>query len=172
MKAIALCADNSGSKTLRLTSISVRNFRSIKAAEKNSHAALKPSSAKTTAASQTYCEPLNAFLSSGAGGVEPSDFNDQSQPASIECEFTGLSVAERSCGRTYSWRSRGVAQELRFSWTARGRSTVKAEYGYQAEPKEFHLSLRKSEESQPDWAKLAEGAFSYAADDGKVNKTS
>jgi len=166
---------------LRLTSISVRNFRSIKAAEKIRLEALQAFVGENNCGKSNLLRAVECFLSSGAGGVEPSDFNDQSQPASIECEFTGLSAAERKKLRPYLLGGDRVVlrKELKILLdAARGKATVKAEYhGYQAEPKEFHLSLRKIEEKggRPDWAKLAEegGFLEYAkTDDGKINKTS
>jgi putative ATP-dependent endonuclease of the OLD family len=166
---------------MRLAALSVRNFRSIKAAENVRIELVQAFVGENNCGKSNLLRAVECFLSSGAGGVEPSDFNDQAHPASIECEFTGLSEAERKRLRPYLLEGARVVlrKELRVVIDpSRGRVTVKAEYhGYQADPKEFHYSLKKIEEKggKPDWQKLAdEGGFLDLAktEDGKVNKTS
>ncbi|RYZ73781.1 MAG: DUF2813 domain-containing protein, partial [Proteobacteria bacterium] len=166
---------------MRLAAISVRNFRSIKAVEKVRLEPLQAFVGENNCGKSNMLRAVECFLSSGAGGVDPSDFNDQTQLASIECEFTGLSEAERKKLRPYLLNGDRVVlrKELRIATDpARDRITVKAEYhGYQADPKEVRYSLKKIEEKggKPDWQKLAdEGGFLDRAktEDGKVNKTS
>lgn len=116
---------------MRLSSISVRNFRSIKAAEKIRLEALQAFVGENNCGKSNLLRAVECFLSSGAGGVEPSDFNDQSQPASIECEFAGLSAAERKKLRPYLLGGDRVVlrKELKILLDAAcGKATVKAEY--------------------------------------------
>jgi putative ATP-dependent endonuclease of OLD family len=166
---------------MRLAAISVRNFRSIKAVDQVRLEPLQAFVGENNCGKSNMLRAVECFLSSGAGGVDPSDFNDQAQLASIECEFTGLSEAERKKLRPYLLNGDRVVlrKELRIATDpARGRITVKAEFhGYQADPKELHYSLKKIEEKggKPDWQKLADdGGFLDQAktEEGKVNKTS
>ena len=109
---------------MRLAAISVRNFRSIKAAEKVRIEPLQAFVGENNCGKSNLLRAVECFLSSGAGGVEPSDFNDQAQPASIECEFTGLSEAERKKFRPYLLDGARVVlrKELRVATDpARGR---------------------------------------------------
>lgn len=166
---------------MRLNTISVRNFRSIKATEKVRIEPLQAFVGENNCGKSNLLRAVECFLSAGAGGADASDFNDQAQAASIECEFAGLSEAERKKLRPYLLEGDRVVlrKELRVVIDqARGKATVKAEYhGYQADPKEFHYSLKKIEDKggKPDWQKLAtEGGFLELAKtaDDKVNKTS
>ncbi len=166
---------------MRLSSISVQNFRSIKAVENVRLEALQAFVGENNCGKSNMLRAVECFLSSGAGGVSPEDFNDQSQFASIQCEFTGLSDTERKKLRPYLLGGDRVVlrKELRIvEDAARGKTSVKAEYhGYQADPKLFCYSLKKieAEAGKPNWQKLAEeGDFLDLAktEDGKVNKTS
>lgn len=166
---------------MRLSAISIRNFRSIKAAENVRLEALQAFVGENNCGKSNILRAVGCFLSPGAGGVEPSDFNDQALPSSIECEFTNLSDSERKKLRPYLLGGDRVVlrKELKvLADAARGRVTVKAEYhGYQADPKAFCYSMKKIEEKggKPDWQKLAEeGGFLDLAksDDGKLNKAS
>lgn len=166
---------------MRLSSMSVRNFRSVKVAEKIRLETLQAFVGENNCGKSNILRAVQCFLSSGAGGVAPEDFNDPAQPASVECEFTDLSDGECKKLRPYLLGGDRVVlrKELRIAVDpARDRTTVKAEYhGYQAEPKEFHYSLKKIEEKggKSDWFKLAEagGFLEFATtDDGKVNKAS
>jgi len=166
---------------MRLSSISVQNFRSIKVVENVRLEALQAFVGENNCGKSNMLRAVECFLSSGAGGVAPEDFNDQSQSASIQCEFTGLSDAERKKLRPYLLGGDRVVlrKELRIvEDAARGKTSVKAEYhGYQADPKLFCYSLKKieTEAGKPNWQKLAEeGGFLDLAktEDGKVNKTS
>lgn len=166
---------------MRLAAISVQNFRSIKVVTNIRFETLQAFVGENNCGKSNMLRAVECFLSSGAGGAEPSDFNDKTQPVSIECEFTNLSEAERRKLRPYLLDGDRVVlrKELRIATDpARSRVTVKADYhGYQADPKEFHYSLKKIEYKggKPDWKTLAtEGGFLDQAknEDGKVNKTS
>ena len=134
---------------MRLSSISVQNFRSIKAVENVRIEALQAFVGENNCGKSNMLRAVECFLSSGAGGVSPEDFNDQSQFASIQCEFTGLSDTERKKLRPYLLGGDRVVlrKELRIvEDAARGKTSVKAEYhGYQADPKLFCYSLKKIE---------------------------
>lgn len=166
---------------MRLTRISVRNFRSFKVAENVRLEALQAFVGENNCGKSNMLRAVECFLSPGAGGVEPSDFNDQTLVSSIECEFTGLSEGERKKLRPYLLGGDRVVlrKELKIvADPARERSSVKVEYhGYQADPKALCYSMKKIEEQggKADWQALAkEGGFLDLAQtgEGKVSKAS
>ncbi len=165
---------------MRLSRMSVSNFRSIKTTGDIRLESLQAFVGENNCGKSNLLRSIKCFLSSGAGGLEPSDFNDQTARALIECEFTGLTDAERKKLRAYLLGDRVILRkELWVLIDAeKQKVTVKAEYhGYQAEPKELHYSVKKIDEKggKPDWQKIAEagGFLAYAKTaDGKVNKAS
>jgi putative ATP-dependent endonuclease of OLD family len=165
---------------MRLCRINITNFRSIKATGDVSLGPLQAFVGENNCGKSNILRAVQCFLSPGAGGVEPGDFNDQSEPASIECEFRGLTESERRKLRAYLLGYRVILRkEMRIEIdTARRKASVKTDYhGYRGEPKELCYSITKIVEKggKPDWAALAEaGGFLPAAAtaDDKVNKTS
>jgi putative ATP-dependent endonuclease of the OLD family len=94
---------------MRLTKISVQNYRSIK---NSGEVAIEPLQAlvgENNCGKSNVLRAIQCFLSSGAGGAEASDFNDPASPVIIECEFGGLSAEERARLRPYAslWQRRG-----------------------------------------------------------------
>ncbi len=165
---------------MRLTKIRIRNFRSITDSGEITIDPLQAFVGENNAGKSNILRAISCFLSSGAGGMKLEDFKDISQPASIECEFTGLEDEEKKKLGPYLLGDKVVLEKiLRIeSDERRGKSTVKAEYhGYQAEPKEVSLSLSKIEAThgnRPKWQQIAEeaGITEYVQDDtGKINKT-
>lgn len=166
---------------MRLSSLSIWNFRSIREAKEIRLEALQALVGENNCGKSNILRAINCFLSSGAGGMEPADFNDQSEPCRIECEFTDLLDAERKKLRPYLLNGDRVVLRKDLQMVndrVRGKVIVKAEYhGYQAEPIQLQYSLKKIEEhwAKPDWRKLAEeGGFLDLAmtEHGKVTKTS
>lgn len=165
---------------MRATRINVRNFRSIR---ETGDIALDPLQAlvgENNAGKSNLLRALHCFLTSGAGGMRIADFNDPASPAIIECEFGGLSAEERRKVRPYLLGDRIVLRkELRIEVDAKGKMSVKAEYhGYQAEPREQHLSIAKIEAANPgraNWAAIADAAgirHHVQEADGRVTKAS
>lgn len=165
---------------MRLTKISIQNYRSIKNAPNIGLEPLQALVGENNCGKSNILRAIQCFLSSGAGGMEPTDFNNPDQPAVIECEFSGLSPEERRQLRRYLLGDKIVLRkELAVvKDTAKDRITVKAEYhGYQAEPTERWLSIEKlsAETARPNWQAIAEenGILDYVVtNDGKVTKAS
>ena len=165
---------------MRLTKISIQNYRSVRRMGEVTIEPLQAFVGENNAGKSNLLRALQCFLTSGAGGMQITDFNDPAESAVIECEFGRLSDDERRRLRPYLLGDRVVLRkELRIEADeARGRSTVKAEYhGYQAEPRNEHLSIVKIEAAhgvRPKWKEIAEagGILDYVQDaEGKVNKT-
>ncbi len=166
---------------MRLTKIRIKNFRSIQDTGDISVSSLQALVGENNSGKSNVLRALKCFLTSGAGGMGVTDFNDRSQPAVIECTFSGLSKDERRRLRRYLLGEGVVLRKDLFVITdeAKAKETVKSEYhGYQAEPKEIHLSIPKIEEkfgSRPKWTEIAEhaGILPYVQDEnGKVTKPS
>jgi putative ATP-dependent endonuclease of the OLD family len=166
---------------MRLIQINIENYRSIKAMRNVSIAALQALVGENDAGKSNILRAIKCFLTSGAGGMEPSDFNDSGVPAIIECEFGGLSAEERRKLRRYLLGDKIVLRkQLSISFDeAKAKTSVKPEYhGYQAEPKDEHLSIAKIEAAygaRPKWKEIAEkaGILDLVQDDqGKVTKAS
>jgi len=165
---------------MRLVGLSITNYRSIKKIENLRIEPLQAFVGENNAGKSNILRAVNCFLSSGTGGIAASDFNDQAQPATIEAEFGGLSVSERKRLRSYLIGDRIILQkQLKIEIDKKsGKTKIDVEYhGYQAEPKQWFLSISKIEaqEGKPNWKRIAEenGILeSVQAEDGKVSKAS
>ncbi len=165
---------------MRLTKISIRNYRSIRNTGEVSIEPLQALVGENNCGKSNVLRAIQCFLSSGAGGMEVGDFNDPTIPAIIECEFGGLSNEERKRLRPYLLGDKVILRKelVVHRDEARNRTTIKADYhGYQAEPKVAHLSIQKLEAAatggRVKWKEVAEaaGILDYVQDtEGKVNK--
>ncbi|MDP1954116.1 MAG: AAA family ATPase [Polaromonas sp.] len=148
---------------MRLVSISIQNFRSIRFLEKMRIEPLQALVGENNSGKSNILRALKCFLSAGAGGVAESDFNEASHVMWIECEFGNLTQAEALRLRRYLINGTVILRkELRIATDLKGKQSIKAEYhGYQAEPSDYFLSLKKIEEKgKPDWIELArQGGF-------------
>ena len=166
---------------MRLTRLTIRNYRSIKRCENMRIEPLQAFVGENNTGKSNILRAISCFLSAGAGGMQQSDFNDPSQQAFIEAEFTGLSADERKQIRQYLIGDRLILQKVLTieEDTKTGKKKVVSEYhGYMAEPKDWWLSINKIEEKEgtrPKWKDIAEthGIFdSVKTEDGRVTKTS
>lgn len=163
-----------------LSKISVQNYRSITAALDVRIESLQALVGENNAGKSNILRAIRCFLSAGAGGVEPADFKSKSENIVVECEFSALSPPEKKRLRPYLLGERVILRkELRIHTDEKsGKLSVKPEYhGYQAEPKQNCLSIKKIEEgsSRPNWSKVAEEAGlakEALTADGKTTKAS
>jgi CRISPR-associated exonuclease Cas4 len=159
--------------------MSVSNFRSIKSLTDLRIEPLQALVGENNTGKSNILRALNCLLSAGAGGAEVSDLPDQSLPAIIEAEFRHLSDEEKNHLRSYLIGDKLIVQKrLTVELDERsGKTKLKSEYhGYQAEPRDWHLSIAKIEEKgKPDWKKIAAefGLIEYVqTEGGKVTKAS
>ena len=164
---------------MRMTILTILNYRSIKEIKDLRIEPMQAFVGENNAGKSNILRALECFLSSGAGGMESSDLNDPTQPAVIEAEFSGLSVAEKKKLRSYLIGDRILLQKKLTPEKdpKSGKPKIEVEYhGYQAEPKDWFLSTAKIEaKGKPKWKEVAEanGLLDYVktADD-KVTKAS
>ena len=164
---------------MRLVRLDIKNFRSIKSVEALRIEPLQGFVGENNAGKSNILRAVACFLSAGAGGMAPDDFNDPERQATIEAEFGGLSDSERRRLRKYLIGDRLILQK-RLTVTRddrSGRTKVTAEYhGYCAEPRDWWLSTTKIVEAKgrrPRWADIAAeyGILDYVRDsNGRVNK--
>ena len=166
---------------MRLVRLNIKNFRSIKNIEELRVEPLQGFVGENNAGKSNILRAIECFLSAGAGGMTPDDFNDSAQQATIEAEFGGLSDSERKRLRTYLIGDRLILQKrLTIIQDDRsGKTKVTAEYhGYRAEPRDWWLSTTKVIEEKGSRPKLEEiatehGILDYVrGENGKVNKAS
>lgn len=165
---------------MRLIRLSISNYRSIKKIENLRLEPLQAFVGENNAGKSNILRALECFLSSGAGGTEPSEFNDPEQPVIIEAEFVGLSDRERRRLRPYLIGDRIILQKrlTREKDEKSGKAKITVEYhGYQAEPSDTFLSVTKilAENPKPIWKKIAEdnGILEYVqTPEGKVTRAS
>ena len=166
---------------MRLLRMNIDNFRSIKNSGGLRVELLQGFVGENNAGKSNILRAIECFLTTGAGGMKPDDFNDPSEKAIIEAEFGDLSKDERRRLRTYLIGDRLILQkQLTIAQPAKsGKTKVVGEYhGYRAEPQDWWLSTTKvmeKEGSRPNWKKIAEehDILDYVRNaGGKVNKAS
>ena len=164
---------------MRLVRFRIQNYRSIRDTGDIRVEALQALVGENNCGKSNCLRALQCFLTSGAGGMEIQDFNDPAAQCVNECECTGLSEEEAKRLRPYLLGDKVILRkELRIhDDEVKARKTVKAEYhGYQAEPRDEWLSIKKLDEAGfKKWeeAVVAHDLPDYFRNqDGKVNKTS
>ena len=165
---------------MRLTAFKVQNYRSIKSCDGVRVEPLQALVGENNAGKSNLLKALSVFLTSGAGGTSPTDFNDRQKPIVIECEFSGLSAGETNRLAPYLMGDKLILQKtlMLVEDEKSGKIKVESEYhGYQAEPADWWLSITKIEANiaKPNWKEIAEqnGLAELAqTPDGKFNKTS
>lgn len=162
---------------MKLISLSVENFRSIKKLENFRIESLQALVGENNSGKSNILRSIECFLSSGSGGVKPEDFHDQESSIKIEAKFGELADQERRELRRYLLGDHLILQKI-LSIEEDGKK-IKTEYhGYRAEPKNWWLSIKKTLDhkgSRPNWENIAEenGIIEYVrAENGKVNKDS
>jgi putative ATP-dependent endonuclease of OLD family len=164
---------------MRLSKLRVQNYRSIRDTGEIRVEPLQALVGENNCGKSNCLRAIKCFLTSGAGGMEIQDFNVPDAPCIIECEFTGLSEDEAKRLRPYLLGDKVILRKELYIHDdeAKGRKTVKGEYhGYQAEPKDEWLSIKKLDEA--GFKKWEEAVVAHGLPDhfrtaeGKVNKTS
>jgi putative ATP-dependent endonuclease of OLD family len=167
---------------MKLTSLRIRNYRSIVDSGEIRIEPLQAFVGENNVGKSNLLYALQVFLTAGAGGVGESDFFALDQPIVVTATFGELTGPERKQLRRYLLGDRLILEkQIRLQEDERtARVRPAAEYhGYVAKPKEWWLSadgvIDHEDTTKPDWEKIAaeHGILDYVRDDsGKVNKTS
>lgn len=165
---------------MRLRQFRVQNLRSIRDSTEFAVTSLFALVGENNTGKSNILRAIEALLSVGAARLSRSDFNSPDEPIVIKGVFGDLSPRDRT-----RWKPYLVGDTLTLQKNIvltiddrTGKDKVEAEFhGYQAEPKDWFLSLRKIQEKdgdRPKWAEIAQsnGLPEYFLENGKATKAS
>lgn len=165
---------------MKLIKLRIQNFRSIVDSQDVRIESFQAFVGENNAGKSNILYAIRAFLTSGAGGIQDSDFFDTNKPIIITATFGNLTLVERKCLRPYLMGDRLILEKHINLELDRKTEKIKpiAEYhGYVAKPKDWWLStegvINHEAFTKPDWKKIANshGIVEYVQDEsGKVNK--
>ena len=147
---------------MRLTEISVRNYRSIACLEHVRLSRLQAFVCPNNAGKSNLLKAVDVLLTAGAGGTTADNFLDPKARAVIGAVFDELTPSERRAFRQYLLGGRLILEKhLRNETDSRsGKPRVVSEYhGFLAQPVDWWLSaegvLEQLDEKRPKWAEVA-----------------
>ncbi|KKQ48875.1 MAG: hypothetical protein US68_C0022G0005 [Candidatus Shapirobacteria bacterium GW2011_GWE1_38_10] len=162
---------------MKLIELSVKNYRSIKQIDTVKISSLQILLGENNSGKSNTLLSIESFLTAGAGGITEVDFQDKSSPIIIRAKF---SISSQHLKK--SWRPYMINDELileKHVWIENVDGTkisIKNEYhGYQAEPKEWYLSVNKIRENRgdrPKWKEIVSenNLPDYFLNEGNCNK--
>lgn len=168
-----------GGRKLKLSSIIIKNFRSIKDSGEIFLNSIQAFVGENNTGKSSILLSIEALCSAGAGKITHESFNEIDQPLVIRGVFTDLKPHEKRRWKPYLVEDKLILEKHYFieNDERSSKSTVKTEFhGYKAEPKEWYLSIEKimdKEGSRPNWLNIVEsnGLPDYFIQDGTCNKS-
>jgi len=167
---------------MRLKGLSISNYRSI---VNSGEIRIEPFQAlvgENNSGKSNILLAIQAFLTSGAGGIDEADFFDPAKDIVVNCTFGDLSKTERKALRLYLQGDLLIIEKRISLETDKksGKVRPSAQYhGYIAQPKDWWLStdkvIEKTGKPRPNWEEIASenGIIGYVRDEkGKVTKAS
>lgn len=138
---------------MKLVEISIENFRSITSIKNAKIAANQAIIGENNAGKSNILHAIDTFLSAGSGGIGEEDFKDKTKPIIIGVKFTVVSENLKKIWKQYMINNNLVLEK--HIWIEEDqrskKPSIKNEFhGYQAEPKDWFLSLKKIEENKGD----------------------
>jgi putative ATP-dependent endonuclease of OLD family len=165
-------------KIMKLTTLSIKNFRSITQIDEVKINSTQILLGENNAGKSNILYAIDVFLSAGSGNVNETDFQDKSQPIIIGIKF---SVSSPSLKKI--WKKYMIGDELileKHIWIEEDsrtqKNTIKNEFhGYQAEPVQWFLSFKKIRDQKgdrPKWKDLVSenGLPDYFLNNGNCTK--
>jgi len=145
---------------MKLTELSIENFRSIASIKAARISPTQILLGENNAGKSNILYAIDAFLSAGSGGIIESDFQDKAKPIVLAVKFIVTSPALKKVWKPYM-RNNELYLEKRFELEEDERTkkkSVKGEFhGYQAEPANWFLSIKKINErssGKPKWKEI------------------
>ena len=126
-----------------LTSIRIRNYRSIVDSEDIRIERLQALVGENGTGKSNILTAINVFLSAGAGGIKEQNFYNINEPIVITSTFTQLTDEERKKIRRYLIGDKLILEKHLTLATddKTGKTKVSSEYhGYMANPRDWWLS--------------------------------
>ncbi|MBI2609995.1 ATP-dependent endonuclease [Candidatus Giovannonibacteria bacterium] len=138
---------------MKLTEISIENFRSITSIKNVKIFPTQALLGENNAGKSNVLYAIDAYLSAGSGGINESDFQDKTKPIIIAAKFSLASPNLKKIWRPYMINDELILEKhIWIEEDARtNKETIKNEFhGYQAEPKQWFLSIKKIKEQKGD----------------------
>lgn len=165
---------------MRITKLRVQNLRSVRDSTEFEVKSLFALVGENNTGKSNLLRAIEVLVSVGAARLSRSDFYDPAKPIVIKGVFGDLSPRDRQRWRPYLvGDSLTLEKQIVLTVDDRtGKDKLEAEFhGYQAEPKDWFLSLTKIQEKlgdRPKWADVAReaGLPPYFLEDGKATKAS
>ena len=165
---------------MRLSQLRVRNLRSIRDSTEFPVTPLFALVGENNTGKSNILRAIEVLVSAGSARLSRADFNDSTAPIDIKGVFSDLTPRDRARWKPYLIGDRlTLEKQIVLSVDDRtGKDKLEAEFhGYQAEPKDWFLSLSKIQAKigdRPKWADVAReaGLPDYFLEDGKATKAS
>jgi putative ATP-dependent endonuclease of OLD family len=163
---------------MKLTEVSIENFRSIASVKKVRINGVQILLGENNVGKSNVLYALDAFLSAGAGGITESDFQDRTKPIIVGGKFKIVSAHLKKAWKPYMLNDELIL-EKHFTLKEDERSekiSIEAEFhGYKAEPKLWFLSFEKitaQKGDRPKWKDIVSENHlpDYFVIDGKCTK--
>jgi putative ATP-dependent endonuclease of OLD family len=164
---------------MKLIELSVTNYRSIKHIDCFKITSFQSIIGENNSGKSNILSAIEVFLSAGAGGTKPEDFNDKTQTIIIKSKFKLKSAALKKIWKPYLLNDELILEK--HLWieidSKTEKESIKNEFhGYQAEPKEWFLSEKKIKETKgerPKWKEIVEenNLPDYFIENGNCNAT-
>lgn len=163
---------------MRLVQLHIKNLRSIRDSNEFTVTSLFALVGENNTGKSNILRAIEVLLSVGGGRLSRSDFNNPDEPIVIKGVFGDLTARDRARWKPYLVGDTLTLQKnIVLSVDDRtGKDKVEAEFhGYQAEPKNWFLSVRKIQEKvgdRPKWTEIVKdsGLPAYFLEDGKATK--
>lgn len=165
---------------MRLCQFRVQNLRSIRDSTEFPVTSIFALVGENNTGKSNILRAIEVLLSVGAARLSRSDFNNPDEPIVIKGVFDNLTARDRA-----RWKPYLVGDTLTLQKNIvlsiddkTGKDKVEAEFhGYQAEPNDWFLSLRKIHErlgDRPRWVEIVQQNHlpEYFLEDGKATKAS
>jgi len=162
---------------MKLIELSIENFRSIKTIKDFKVSSFQALLGENNCGKSNFLGALEVFLSAGAGGVRSEDFNDKFRRIIIKSKFNITSAHLKKVWQPYLIKNVLILEKQ--IWIERDikteKESIKNEFhGYQAEPTDWFLSIKKikaKKGERPKWIEIIKEAAlpDYFLDNGNCN---
>jgi len=145
---------------MKLIEVSISNFKSIKSFANYKLSSCQALIGENNAGKSNVLSAIDVFLSSGSGGVQVTDFNNSNDKIIIKCKFNIHSPRLKKIWKPYLINDELVLEKHIWNEfdTRLNKTTIKNEFhGYQAEPMQWYLSIKKIKEQhgdRPNWSNI------------------
>jgi CRISPR-associated exonuclease Cas4 len=165
---------------MRVTKLRVQNLRSVRDSTDFDVSSLFALVGENNSGKSNLLKAIEVLLTAGAARLSRTDFYDPTSPIIIKGVFGSLSVQDKQRWRRYLvGDSLTLEKQIVLTVDDRtGKDKLEAEFhGYQAQPKDWFLSLSKIQEKvgdRPKWGDIARDNRlpPYFLDGGKATKAS